>query len=60
MNPIVIGDDCASVPYRDRWYWIDCQDYRPKKLFLFLMFVMTLTETGGKEWASIMTITAGG
>ena len=53
-------DDFASVPYRGRWFWIDDRDYRSKKLFSFLMFVMTLTETGGKEGAPIVTINAGG
>ena len=54
------ADDFAAVPYRDRWFWIDDRDYRSKKLFSFLMFVMTLTETGGKEGAPIVTISAGG
>lgn len=54
------GDDFAAVPYRGRWFWIDDRDYRSKKLFSFLMFVMTLTETGGKEGAPIVTISAGG
>ncbi len=53
-------DDFASVQYRDRWFWIDDRDYQSKKLFSFLMFVMTLTETGGKEGAPIVTISAGG
>ncbi len=50
----------AAVPYRDGWFWIDDRDYQSKKLFSFLMFVMTLTETGGKEGAPIVTISAGG
>ena len=54
------GDDFAAVPYRDRWFWIDDRDYQSKKLFSFLMFVMTLTETGGKEGAPVVTISAGG
>ena len=53
-------DAFASVPYRDGWFWIDDRDYPSKKLFSFLMFVMTLTETGGKEGAPIVTISAGG
>lgn len=53
-------DAFAAVQYRDSWYWIDDKDYRSKKLFSFLMFVMTLTETGGKEGAPIVTISAGG
>jgi hypothetical protein len=54
------GDAFAAVPYRDGWFWIDDRDYQSKKLFSFLMFVMTLTETGGKEGAPIVTISAGG
>jgi len=54
------GDDFAAVPYRNRWFWIDDRDYQSKKLFSFLMFVMTLTETGGKEGVPIVTISAGG
>ena len=53
-------DDFAAVPYRDCWFWIDDRDYKSKKLFSFLMFIMTLTETGGKEGAPIVTINAGG
>jgi hypothetical protein len=53
-------DDFAAVPYRDRWFWIDDRDYQSKKLFSFLMFVMTLNETGGKEGAPVVTISAGG
>jgi hypothetical protein len=53
-------DDFAAVPYRDRWFWIDDRDYQSKKLFSFLMFVMSLNETGGKEGAPIVTISAGG
>jgi hypothetical protein len=53
-------DAFAAVPYRDSWFWIDDRDYQSKKLFSFLMFVMTLTETGGKEGAPVVTISAGG
>jgi hypothetical protein len=53
-------DDFVAVPYRDHWFWIDDRHYQSKKLFSFLMFVMTLTETGGKEGAPVVTINAGG
>ncbi len=53
-------DTFAAVPYRGRWFWIDDRDYQSKKLFSFLMFAMTLTETGGKEGAPVVTISAGG
>jgi hypothetical protein len=54
------GEAFAAVPYRDGWFWIDDRDFQSKRLFSFLMFVMTLTETGGKEGAPIVTISAGG
>ena len=53
------GDDFAAVPYRGQWFWIDDRDYGSKRLFSFLMFLMTLTETGGKDGAPIVTINAG-
>ena len=53
-------DAFAAVSYRDGWFWINDRDYQSKKLFSFLMFVMTLTEKGGKEGAPIVTISAGG
>ncbi len=54
------GDGFVDVPYRNNWFWIDDRDYRSKKLFSTLMFIMTLTETGSKEGAPIVTISAGG
>ncbi len=53
-------DAFAAVPYRNGWFWIDDRDYLSKRLFSFLMFVMTLSETGGKDGAPVVTISAGG
>ena len=52
-------DAFIAVPYRDYWFWIDDRDYRSKALFTFLMFIFSLTETGGKEGAPIITVPAG-
>ncbi len=53
-------DAFAAVPYRQEWYWIDDKDFASKRLFSFIMFVFTLTETeGGKQGAPIITIPAG-
>jgi hypothetical protein len=59
-SPSKPDDEFAAVSYRGRWFWVDDRDYVSKKLFSFLMFVMTLTETTGKEGAPIVTINAGG
>ena len=53
------ADAFIAVPYRDYWFWIDDRDLRSKLLFSFLMFVFSLTETGGKEGAPIITVPAG-
>jgi hypothetical protein len=53
------GDAFAAVPYRQEWYWIDDKDLASKRLFSFIMFLFTLTETGDKQGAPIITIPVG-
>jgi hypothetical protein len=54
------GDAFIAVPYRNYWFWIDDRDVRSKSLFSFLMFIFSLTETGGvKESAPIITVPTG-
>ncbi|MEW6077896.1 MAG: hypothetical protein AB1724_08800 [Thermodesulfobacteriota bacterium] len=53
------GEAFISVPYRNHWFWIDDRDLRSKSLFTFLMFIFSLTETGGKEGAPIITVSTG-
>jgi len=48
-----------AVSYQDYWFWIDKRDLRSKSLFSFLMMIFSLTETGNKEGAPILTIPAG-
>jgi hypothetical protein len=48
-----------AVPYRHYWFWIDDNDFQSKALFSFLMFIFSLTETGGKESAPIITVPTG-
>lgn len=49
----------VAVPFRGYWFWIDDKDVMSKGAFSFLMFIFTLTETGGKEGTPIVTIPAG-
>ena len=57
QNP---GDAFAAVRYRHEWYWIDDKDFASKRLFSFIMFLFTLTETeGGKPNAPLITIPVG-
>jgi len=50
----------VAVPYQSHWFYIENSDISSKWLFSFLMFLFSLTETGGKEGAPIVTISAGG
>jgi hypothetical protein len=53
-------DAFIAVPYRNHWFWIDDHDLRSKALFSFMMFIFSLTETGGgKENAPIITVPTG-
>jgi len=50
----------VTVPYESHWFWIDNRDLHSKGTFSFMMFLFSLTETGGKEGAPVVTISAGG
>ncbi len=52
-------DAFAAVPYGQAWYWIDDKDFASKRLFSFIMFLFTLTDTGEKQGAPIITVPVG-
>ena len=52
-------DSFAAVPYRQEWYWIDDKDFASKRLFSFIMFLFTLTDTGERQGAPVITIAVG-
>ncbi len=52
-------DAFAAVPYGTDWYWIDDKDFASKRLFSFIMFLFTLTDTGDKQGAPIITVPVG-
>jgi hypothetical protein len=56
QNP---ADAFAAVPYQQDWYWIDDKDLPSKRLFSFIMFLFTLTESGDKQGAPIITVPVG-
>ncbi len=58
-SPQKPDDAFAAVPYRQEWYWIDDKDFPSKRLFSFIMFLFTLTDTGDKQGAPIITVPVG-
>jgi hypothetical protein len=49
-------DAFVTVRYRDNWFWIDDRDLYSKRTFSFLMFLFTLTETGGAPAVPVVTV----
>jgi len=57
-GPLAPENPYVSVKYRNQWFWIEDRDLRSKQIFNFLMFMFSLTETGGGQAAPILTIPA--
>jgi len=53
-------DAYAMVPYRGNGFWIDDADLSSKRLFTFLMILLSISETGKPMAAPVLTISTGG
>jgi hypothetical protein len=53
-------DSYAAVEYRSHWYWIDDTDFRSKRVFTFLMIMLSLAETGTTPGAPLLTVSTVG
>lgn len=53
------GDAFVTIRYRDLWFWIEDRDLLSKGMFSFLMFLFTLTESGGGQVSPVLTVPAG-
>jgi hypothetical protein len=49
-------DAYVGVKYRKRWFWIDDRDLSSKRMFAFSMLLFSLTETGPRGGAPIVTV----
>jgi hypothetical protein len=50
------ADAYVGVKYRKQWFWIDDRDLPSKRVFAFSMILFSLTETGGRAGAPIVTV----
>ena len=50
----------TAVSLRDHWFFIDDKDLPSKRVFSFLMILLSLAETGGGQAAPVVTVQAGG
>ena len=49
----------ASINYGGYWYWIDPTDLPSKRVFTLMLFLTTLTSTGGDDSNPVLTIPTG-
>jgi hypothetical protein len=48
----------VQVAYRNHWFWIEDEDLKSKRSFAFIMMLFTLTDSGNKQGAPVLTIPA--
>ncbi|MEN9454895.1 MAG: hypothetical protein RL210_414 [Pseudomonadota bacterium] len=53
------ADSYAAIPYKGYWFWIEDDDHRSKRLFSFLMMLLSLAETGQPAAPPVLTISTG-
>lgn len=53
------GDAFLAVSYRNHWFYIEDTDFRSKRLFSFLLFLLSLAESGSQGISPILTLPAG-
>jgi hypothetical protein len=49
----------TAVSFRDHWFFIDDRDLASKRVFSFLMILLSLAEGGGGQAAPVVTVSAG-
>ena len=52
-------DSFLTVKYRDHWFYIEDTDYRSKRMFSFLLFLLSLAEGGGEGLTPVLTLPTG-
>ena len=53
------SDAFVAIQYRKHWFWIDDRDFLSKRMFTFLMFLLTLAETGSPGQVPLITVPTG-
>ena len=51
-------DAFVAVPYQGAWFWIANDDWKSKRTLTSIMFLFTLTDTGGSDRLPTITIPA--
>jgi hypothetical protein len=49
-------DAFVAIQYRNHWFWVDDRDWNSKRTLTTMLFLFTLSNTGGQENAPVLTI----
>ena len=52
-------DSFLAVKYRNHWFYIEDTDFRSKRMFSFLLFLLSLAEGGGEGLTPVLTLPTG-
>ena len=52
-------DAFLAIQYRDYWFFIEDTDFTSKRIFSFLLFLLTLAESGSNGFSPVLTLQAG-
>jgi hypothetical protein len=52
-------DSFLAVKYRDHWFYIEDTDFRSKRMFSFLLLLLSLAEGGSEGLAPVLTLPTG-
>jgi hypothetical protein len=52
------GEAFAAVHYRNHWFWIADRDWRSKRALTAIMFLFTMSDSGGDQPLPLITIPA--
>lgn len=52
-------DAFIAIEYRDFWFYINDTDFQSKRIFSFLLFLLSIAESGSQVLAPVLTLPAG-
>lgn len=50
------SDAFVAIEYRKHWFWVDDRDWNSKRTLTTMLFLFTLSTSGGEERAPVLTI----
>jgi hypothetical protein len=50
------ADAFVAIEYRKHWFWVEDTDWNSKRTLSTMLFLFTLSDTGGQEQAPLLTI----